>query len=496
MLGGLTPMKNLRSLVGDEGTTFTNAFVHTPICCPSRSSYLSGRYLHNGGAINNSVAGNCYGSDWQSDAEADSFAVHAKQAGYTTSYTGKYLNAYSLKGSPGCPTIKAPGCLRVPPGWDYWAGLRGNSRYYNETVIVSDDGGKTARAIEHGDDFEKDYYPDVVANRTLQVLDEILSEPAADRKPFLVVNAWPTPHGPFTPPPWADHIYDGYQAPRTPNWNASEEVMQQKQWLMRQQAPIDDQIAQNIDKTFEMRWEALVDVDDHIKAFIERIEAAGELDNTYVIFASDHGFQLGQERLPGDKRHLYENDVRIPFLVRGPGVAKNATQDAIVLNVDVAPTIAQIAGGGGSAPLPANMDGRSILRFLGDDTPVDEVAGNDAWRTDFLVSYHGQYQHCGLQTCPPPPPDRFHENDGKNNTYHCVRTMVPASTDAQAPGVAPNSMYCKFVDSENFVEYYDIDNNPWQLANDAKSLSPADHAAIEARLAAFMSCKGAGCRSL
>lgn len=91
-LGGLKPLKNLRRLVTEQGTMFTNAFVHTPICCPSRSSYLSGRYIHNGGALNNSVAGNCAGPVWHDGPEQRTFAVHAHAAGYVTSYAGKYLN--------------------------------------------------------------------------------------------------------------------------------------------------------------------------------------------------------------------------------------------------------------------------------------------------------------------------------------------------------------------------------------------------------------------
>jgi N-acetylglucosamine-6-sulfatase len=98
-------MPLLRKHMEEQGTTFANAFVHTPICCPSRSSILSGRYLHNGAALNNSQSGNCYGDEWRKNVEPRSLAVHAQKAGYTTMYAGKYLNRYG------------EGHQEVPTGW-------------------------------------------------------------------------------------------------------------------------------------------------------------------------------------------------------------------------------------------------------------------------------------------------------------------------------------------------------------------------------------------
>jgi arylsulfatase A-like enzyme len=116
-------MPTLNRLLIERGTKFNNAFVHTPLCCPSRMSILSGRYLHNihgGKGVNNSISGGCDNRDeWREDAEKASFAMYAKAEGYHTSYAGKYLSAMNdgavdgdpLRGTPGCDT-----CLRVPPG--------------------------------------------------------------------------------------------------------------------------------------------------------------------------------------------------------------------------------------------------------------------------------------------------------------------------------------------------------------------------------------------
>ena len=104
VIGGLEYMPRLKTLLTEQGTTFSNFFVHTPVCCPSRSSFLTGKYLHNIPMKNNSESGNCYGDNWRRGAEKSTFAVYAKNAGYQTAFAGKYLNAYKSD--------------NVPPGWD------------------------------------------------------------------------------------------------------------------------------------------------------------------------------------------------------------------------------------------------------------------------------------------------------------------------------------------------------------------------------------------
>jgi N-acetylglucosamine-6-sulfatase len=132
LIGGIDHMPILHKLLVEQGAIFPNAFVHTPICCPSRSSILTGKYLHNGGATNNSLAGNCHGRQWRESAEKQSFGVLAqKYGGYMTGYVGKYLNQYGR-----CEADEPKECgHRVPPGWTMWQGLIGNSRYYNYTTI-------------------------------------------------------------------------------------------------------------------------------------------------------------------------------------------------------------------------------------------------------------------------------------------------------------------------------------------------------------------------
>ncbi|EDQ91111.1 uncharacterized protein MONBRDRAFT_849, partial [Monosiga brevicollis MX1] len=465
VLGGLTPQTKINRLLTQQGALFVNAFVHTPVCCPSRSSFLSGRHIRNGGAINNSVSGNCAGPEWVNVVQHRTFATHLHDAGYYTSYAGKYLNDYALPGSPNCTHETPEACAAIPPGWDRWLGLFGNSKYYNYTV--SDDGVP----VDHGDDYTNDYFPDLVANRTIGFIYEA-ARVAPDR-PILAVNAWPTPHGPHPPAPWAAGRYAGYQAPRTPSYNASSEYMATKNYFMRQLDMIWPEDAQSIDVNYQQRWETLLSVDNHVESIVQALADTGRLNNTFIIYASDHGFQLGQHRLLGDKRHQYENDIRIPFIVRGPGVPPNSTETRTVLNIDIAPTLTEL----GTGAVPDDMDGRSFASFFSESPP-------SSWRQDFMIEYHGEAGPCGYYTCPPAAHPHMHEIDGVNNTYTCVRTLNETE----------NSLYCEFVDAEQYKEYYNIALDYWQLNNTFASLPDSKREALATRLQQFRECTGATCR--
>jgi len=122
-LGGLEPLSKAKSWITEKGVKFDNAFVTVPVCCPSRSSILSGLYQPNSQVVNNSLEGNCWGTEWRETHEKKTFATVLKASGYTTYYAGKYLNCYCNRECGG-----GAHDLSVPPGWDNWAGLCGNSK--------------------------------------------------------------------------------------------------------------------------------------------------------------------------------------------------------------------------------------------------------------------------------------------------------------------------------------------------------------------------------
>lgn len=465
-LGSFDHMPKTQKLLQEEGMTFDNAFVHTPICCPSRSSILSGRYLHNGAARNNSLIGNCYGKNWKEHMETQhTYALHARRAGYTTAYAGKYLNRYGELNTT------------APPGWDHWLGLVGNSRYYNYSLIEGGI-GKRAKKSWHGDQYAVDYLPNVLRNYTLEKISTM-------REPWLMVVAWPTPHGPFTPAPWAKGTMSDYYPPMTQNYNASDLYMRQKHWLMRQLLPMTRKTEKQVEKYYQMRLEALKSIDQHVEDMVTQLETLQQLEKTVILYTSDNGFQFGQHRLAMDKRHLYENDIRVPFCIRGPKIVPSSRSSHIVANIDIAPTILDITTAttisSSSTEEKASMDGTSFWRYI--QGQPDETFTK---RHDLLITYHGEGQQpCGMADCPPPLHSIWWMPDSFNNTYNCVRTIRPDKED---------SIYCRFEDDEHFVEFYDLINNPYQLHNDYVDLEVFERQRYERRLQELMKCKGSTCR--
>ncbi|KAG7372293.1 hypothetical protein IV203_018436 [Nitzschia inconspicua] len=185
------------------------------------------------------------------------------------------------------------------------------------------------------------------------------------------------------------------------------------------------------------------------------------------------------------------------MIIRGPGIAAGQVLLPAVATIDIAPTIAEVVGrtiDSASPATPSFMDGRSFWPLL--------MNSNTEWRRDFLISYHGEaFAQCGMSNCPPPPPEQYHGGDTFNNTYHCVRTLMQDSiTQSALPSLFPpshlqeNSIYCRFDDDESFVEYYDLNIDPWQLENAVYSLTPKEQAAMDDRLSELRQCRGESCR--
>uniref|UniRef100_A0A8D0G8E3 N-acetylglucosamine-6-sulfatase n=1 Tax=Sphenodon punctatus TaxID=8508 RepID=A0A8D0G8E3_SPHPU len=458
-IGGMTPMKKTQALIGQLGASFTNGFAVTPLCCPSRSSILSGRYPHNHLVRNNSLDGNCSSPAWQQYQEPFTYPVYLQKQGYQTFYAGKYLNKY---GDP-----KAGGVEHIPMGWTYWLALVGNSKYYNYSLSVN------GREEQHGDHYEKDYFTDLLTNRSLEFLEKL------SRPPFLMVLAPPAPHSPWTAAPRYKTAYNSTKAPRGGSFNVHGE---DKHWLVRQaKSPMSNTSINFLDKAYRQRWQTLLSVDDMVERVLGKLESMKLLDSTYVFYTSDNGYHTGQFSLPIDKRQLYEFDIRVPLLVRGPGIKSNQTRQELILNIDLGPTFLDIAGVNVSQ---TPMDGQSFLPLLVNRTE------DCSWRSDFLVEYTGEGcsgsdPHCpslgpGVSQC---FPDCVCE-DAFNNTYACVRTLNTA-----------NLQYCEFADAKAFVEFYNLTSDPHQLVNVVKSVDPDLLEKMNQRLIKFQACAGASCRS-
>ncbi|XP_034251811.1 N-acetylglucosamine-6-sulfatase-like isoform X2 [Thrips palmi] len=451
--------KNVVLFLTDDQDNF-NYFVNTPLCCPSRSTLLTGLYQHNTRVLNNSIEGNCNSVEWQHKHEPNAFVESFYGAGYRTFYAGKYLNQYG--------SHKAGGLEHVPKGWQWWAGLKGNSRYYNYTLSVNG-------SAKH---FPTSYLTDHIHELSL----EFLKSQSAHTPPFFMMVAPPAPHAPYTPSPKYAKAFSNVSVPRTPNFNPS--VQKDKHWMLRLPPnPLPSDVLLKIDENYRLRWRTLMSVDDMISSVIRAIDQIGLLEETYILVTSDNGYHLGHYGLPWDKRQPYDTDVRVPFFIRGPGVKRQALPHP-VMTADIAPTLLDMAG----LHIPLHMDGRSFLAALQSKRKrfkkrafLIENMGEGGKSVSPECPWHGDL---GLSNCGPESACKC--QDARNNTYACVRSIGPNE----------NSLFCKFNDEENFLEAYDMVSDPYQMKNIAQLMKKTDIQRYLLKLKSLQSCSGNLCIQL
>jgi arylsulfatase A-like enzyme len=218
----------------------------------------------------------------------------------------------------------------------------------------------------------------------------------------------------------------------------------------------------------------MLSVDDMIGRLVDALKESGELDNTYIFFTSDNGFHLGTHRLSVGKWTAYEEDIRVPLIVRGPGVPGGRKLKHLVLNNDFAPTFAELAG----AKIPDFVDGRSLTPLLSDHPP-----STHNWRQAFLVEAATEL---GRTPVPPISGDQLPE-DWRH---------VPHK-DWGRPGLeairTKERLYVEYGTGER--ELYDLKEDPYELNSVYKSTDPRLLRRLQGRLAVLRECSGATCRA-
>jgi len=419
---GVDLMPVLEARVANEGHTFTNAFTPNALCCPSRASVLTGLYaLHHGTRALTAPMGGAVRFR-ELGADQRTIAVWLQRAGYRTGLFGKYLNAYSAITEGG---IGPNGGIYVPPGWDRWWAMLTGEAYggvHGFTYRVTEEDGTLTVHDDHTSDAQ--YSTDLSAEK----LRAFVGAAVAEGRPFFAYWAPVASHTDgFAPPaPAARHfgLFADLPLWRPPNWG-EEDVSDKPRWLAN--APID-----TIGYTDAIRraaYETLLAVDEQLGLFLDYFDQLGIGDDTVVLFTSDHGVGWGEHRLFTQAKSCpYEVCQRVPFVVRYPrlGTPGSVRGDA-VLNLDVAPTLAELAG---VAP-PDPVDGASIVPLLAGQTPP-------SWRTDYLLeSWRGNCSDSVQLTAQPLDGDQlrlFHGDPWAQNPRASTVFEFDAGDGVTAPG--------------------------------------------------------------
>ena len=380
----LTVMPNVRALA-DSGMTLRRAFVSNPLCCPSRATLLTGRFSHTTGVYSNGGAN----GGWPSfqPSEADTIATALDDAGYRTALIGKYLNNY------------AGVDLYVPPGWDRWSAFVGNNGRYYDYKMLDDVRGIVSRGSR-----PRDYSTDVIR----RLSSTFVTNTPPDTPLFLLAAPY-APHGPSLAAPRHERAFASAPVALNPAVNESN-VADKPAYIQARPEGSEAAVRRNV----RNQWESLLAVDALVRRLVEVLTDTGRIDNTLFIFTSDNGFSNHEHRWVG-KDVPYEASIRVPMVISFPGtIPSDTASNALVSNVDLAPTIADFAG------VPFTADGVSLRPLLSDSS--------SSVRDSILL------EHVHRVTEP---------------TYCGVRT--------------PSFTFVRYATGEE--ELYDLGDDPWQLRN-------------------------------
>lgn len=392
-----------------EGALFRNFFTTTPLCSPSRASFLTGQYAHRHRVVNNDRLGQDVISH-----TLETFPRRLREAGYETAFIGKWHMGFDDSRRP---------------GFDHWISFKGQGTYLDPVVNVD------------GRQLQLDgYMTDWLNRRALEFVGRRRT------KPFLLYLSHKALHVPYLPARRHESLYAG--AKYVPPASAGEDLAG-KPVLRREVEPVEWPAAEGVapeppesrrgrgrdrDSVVRDQQRTLAAVDEGVGQLVRALGRRGQLDNTVFIFTSDNGYLLGEHGQFDNKRFAYEESIRVPFILRYPKLAAaGTTVNELALNIDVAPTLLEIAR---AEPLE-EAQGRSLVPLL-----RGERAG---WRESFLAEYF-------LEKVAPRAP-----------SWQAVRTT--------------RWKYIRYTALDGMDELYDLESDPAETRNLAGDPAAREHLA-------------------
>ncbi len=355
-LGILNPLLDTPNMnaIAENGVHFKNAFVTTALCSPSRATILTGQYANTHGVVDNNA---------QLPEGTIFFPSYMQDAGYQTGFIGKWH-----MGDQGD---------NPQPGFDKWVSFEGQGNYYPELS----DGSIAQLNIDGTQVDQKGYITDELTDYAIDWLDTVDKE-----KPFFLYFSHKAVHADFYPAERYENQYADKQVELPENMADTPENYRGKpRWVKDQRSSwngVDFPYHSTLDVgEYKMRYHrTLTAVDDSIGRVQEWLKENGLAENTIVMLMGDNGFMFGEHGLI-DKRNAYEESMRVPLLAMGPGFEKGKVVEEVVANLDIAPTILEIAG----IERPEQFQGRSFTK-LGSGAELDEP-----WNNEFAYEYFWEY---------------------------------------------------------------------------------------------------------
>ena len=343
--------------MASKGALIKNAFVSTSLCSPSRASILTGQYMHHHQVVDNQRA---------VPEGTRFFPTQLQKLGYQTAFVGKWHMGHENDDPR--------------TGFDHWASFRGQGTYYNPTLNIN---GERKQ-------FEG-YTTDILTDHAIQWLENRDSQ-----DPYCLYLSFKAVHYPFQPAPrnlgkFADMTID---YPETMA-NTERNYQTQPHWVRNRRFSIhgidhmetgafDKDPVPSFDDLYHQYAECVVGIDENLGRVLDWLRKNQRDKNTIVIYMGDNGFELGEHGFY-DKRDAFEHSIRVPMLAYAPGLIEPGTQvEQMVQNIDIAPTLLEVAGAGQELVSEMKMDGQSFLGLINGEPPR-------AWRDHILYEYHWEW---------------------------------------------------------------------------------------------------------